>query len=297
MLNIKKINMKFSAALVSMVVLFVTVFSLSSSKADAGDITLKYNAHNARTGGYLRQYSLTVEGNNARTVIGNDDRVIDYSKNGVVKIITNYGLGSGFVVDEHTIATAAHCVYNQAISSILFFDKDGNNSMTITNPVEYHIPEKYIARAGLEYTYETSYYDYALITVKQSLKDYCCFDFGMMTKQFPDLSTNAISVSGFPGSVKGKTVNDYEKHALYTGTGKVNICNSENTGYVDLFYYTNDFTPGNSGGPIYVNEQINGQTYYTVVGIAVASTDPQNVGTAMSPTVLKFLRGNSNKNY
>ena len=57
----------------------------------------------------------TLSSTNARAVIGDDTRVVDFSKSGVVKI--NFTAsngesywGTGFVVDEHTIATAAHCV-------------------------------------------------------------------------------------------------------------------------------------------------------------------------------------------
>lgn len=299
MLNIKKFNVRLSAVFVSMVVLFVTVFSLSSSKADAGDLTFKYKVFNATTGNYLREYSLTVEGNKTRDIIGGtDDRVIDYTKSGVVKLIVkhkNFNLpyiGSGFVVDDHTIATAAHMVENRQITSILFFDQDGNNCMTITDPVEYHYPSDFV-RTG-----KASYEDYALITVKQSLEDYRCFDFGMMTEEFPDLASNVISVSGFPGEVRGnKEANTVSHHELYTGNGVVVGYETEHTGYVDFIKYTADATGGNSGGPAYVTEHINNQIYYTVIGIHAGGSTANNAAIAMSPTVLKFLRGNSNKNY
>lgn len=301
MFSIKKINTKLFAVLVSVVVLFVTVFSLSSSKTNAGDITRKYKVYNATTRNYLREYNLTVEGNNTRTVIGNDDRVLDYTKNGVVKIITNRGYSTGFVVDDHTIATAAHCVYNRTITSILFFDQNGNNCMTITDPVEYHLPEEYIYRYSVnnKYTFDCCYYDYALITVEQSLDDYRCFDFGMMTEQFPDMPSNVISVSGFPGIVRDKRVNSLDLHALYTGTGNITSCYTDETGYVDLMYYNADTTNGDSGSPVYVTEQENGKMYYTVIGIYAAEAIDinQNIGTSFSPPVLKFLKGNTNINY
>lgn len=312
MFSIKKINTRLLAVLVSVVVLFVTVFSLSSSKANAGDITLKYKVYNATTGQFLRDYNLTVEGNNTRAVIGDDDREVDYSKNGVVKIIIGefeeiepglmtayYRIGTGFVVDDHTIATAAHLFTNEEkneniirVSSLLLFDQDGNVSMTIKDPVEYHYPDKFVQQNE-----ERFFYDYALITVKQSLEDYRCFNLGMMTEEFPDKPTNVVSASGFPGEVRGKEVNTLSKHELYRGTGKATIFNRGSSGDIELIYYTADTTGGNSGGPVYVAEHINDKIYYTVIGINVRGTDIQNIGTAMSPTVLKFLRGNTNKNY
>ncbi len=293
MLNTKKFSTRLSAILVSMVILLVAVFSLSSSqKVEAGDFTLRYNAHDARTGAYLRTYSLTVEGNNSRAIVNGDDREVDYSKNGVVKIITNYGLCSGFVVDEHTIATAAHCVYNQAITSILLFDKNGNNNMTITNPVEYHFPCKYAENPA-----ERHLYDYALITVKQSLEDYECFNFGMMIESYADSETNVVYSAGFPGIVRGNVVNAYTTHALYKGTGNVNSFNKGNSGNIEYIYFTADMTPGDSGGPIYVTEGVGDKLYHTVVGIQVNTSDYHGMADAMSPHLLKFLKGNTNKNY
>lgn len=297
MLNIKKFNVRLSAVFVSMVVLFITVFSLSSSKADAGDLTLSYKVYNATTGSYLRQYNLTVEGNNTRAVIGTDEREVDYSKNGVVKLIIyditrgKTDIGSGFVVDDHTIATAAHCVKNKTIKSILFFDQDGNNCMTITDPVEYHYPTKYENRS------EYHYYDYALITVKQSLNDYRCFNLGMVIKEFENKTTNVVSASGFPEEVRGVKVNTVDHHELYRGTGHITNLVDKNTGYVDLINYDADISVGDSGGPVYVAEHENNKMYYTVIGINVRDTGVINVGTAISPTVLKFLKGNTNKNY
>ncbi len=300
MLNIKKFNVRLSALFVSAVVLFVTVFSLSSSqKVEAGDITLSYNAHDARTGAYLRTYSLTVEGTKTRDVIGTDEREIDFSKNGVVKIITNYSMSTGFVVDEHTIATTMHSVYNQAIESILLFDKDGNNTMTITDPVEYHFPVNYLSFHSVDFS---NPYDYALITVKQSLKDYQCFDLGMVTESFKDKPNNVVSVAGFSGLTHGNTGgNNYETHRLYRGTGHLTNSHAVEYDYIDLIDYDADASSGASGGPIYVSEEIAGQLYCTVIGIHAygSGTNPPdvNTGVAISPHVLKFLKGNSNKNY
>lgn len=308
MLNIKKFNVRLSAVFVSMVVLFITVFSLSSSKADAGDFTLKYNVYNAATGQFLRDYNLTVEGNNARWEIRDDDREVDYSKNGVIKVITKeleeiepgkftvtYHTGTGFVVDDHTIATAAHLLKKEntiRVSSLLFFDQDGNVSMTIKDAVEYHYPDKYTPNGEKHHLY-----DYALITVKESLKDYRCFGFGMMTEDFPNSPSNVISVSGFPGEVRGIEVNTLSKHELYRGTGIVTSFDKGNSGNIEYIVYTAYASHGDSGGPVYVAEHINNKMYYTIIGIETHGSDYHNMAVAMSPHVLKFLRGNSNKEY
>ena len=107
------------------------VFVLSLSLSLPTDCVSAANSNNAvsytvfslkRGGTYKTKYTLnpvdTLSSTNARAVIGDDTRVVDFSKSGVVKI--NFTAsngesywGTGFVVDEHTIATAAHCVCEQ----------------------------------------------------------------------------------------------------------------------------------------------------------------------------------------
>ena len=62
-------------------------------------------------------------------------------------------------------------------------------------------------------------------------------------------------------------------------------------------YYSNDTTPGNSGGPIYITETYNGQTYKTVVAITTSSpydSEDYNIGTRITTELLRFFKFNSN---
>lgn len=82
-----------------------------------------------------------------------DDRVVDFSKTGVVKIFTEVEgephFGSGFIVGPHTIATAAHVVsnsrpYNSAIvKNILSFNADGTQRTNTITPLEIHVPSEF----------------------------------------------------------------------------------------------------------------------------------------------------------
>ncbi len=113
----------------------------------------RYHVYDAKTGNYNKSYHLPPMSsvNNSRAIIGDDERVIDWTKSGTVKLITtplddsvdyDYSEGTGFVVSDHVIATASHCVYNQKISEILLFDNTGKVTLHAT-PVEYHIPDDY----------------------------------------------------------------------------------------------------------------------------------------------------------
>ncbi len=264
-----------------------------------GNSSSRYRVFNAKTGEelILKNYTLTEskkfynDSNNSistRSVIGTDDRVTDWSKNGVVKIMgSNAFIGSGFVVGNHTIATAAHCVNNKSLSTIILFDNNGNK--TNATPVEYHVPEMY---------YSSNQYDYALITVEEDLSDYMQFDLGAVLNYSPS-HNNAVTNTGFPGTIQKSdgtftTVNDGSIHNMYSSTGSIIGINDK------YFYHTVDTSHGDSGSPVYYTETINGQTYYTVVGIHVrGDSNPfddieRNEATRITTELIRFYKQNPN---
>lgn len=308
---VKNFSIRTIAVVVSVIVFMVSVMSFSRFTADAVYESRAYFKYEAQTGKRISgYYMLYAPENTASTyrLIDEDERVVDWSKSGVVKLLTTEVDGNGnqineqdcvtgFVIDNHTIATAAHCFYNfkdkcnYRVDSILFFDKSGNVSMEITDPVEYHIPRQYT-------TTEFSDCDYALITVSQNLRDYVQFNLGYVTDEF----RGEVSVTGFPklrdddyynkGEEK-ETLNNIENHQMYTGKGNV-IGFTTN----DLVKYTNDTSRGNSGSPVYVTEELYGKEYYTVIAINVKPGDrTYNAGVRMTPEVLRFYKGNPNKQY
>ena len=275
------------------------VVTLASPAAETpqGDSSSRYRVFNAKTREelILKNYTLTEstkyynDSNNSistRSVIGTDDRVVDWSKNGVVKIVTADGMiGSGFVVGKHTIATAAHCVNNKSLSNIILFDNNGND--TNATPVEYHIPQMY-------YTYPDKY-DYALITVEEDLSDYMQFDLGTV-RNYSSSRNIAVTNTGFPGELEnpdGTTirVNDDENlHNLYSSTGSVVST------YDKYFCHTADTSGGDSGSPVYYTETINGQTYYTVIGIQVGGGTDNNKAMRITTELIRFYNQNPHIN-
>ncbi|MDE6797758.1 MAG: trypsin-like peptidase domain-containing protein, partial [Ruminococcus sp.] len=267
-----------------------------------------YRIYNAKTGDVLKEkYTLSklASSNNARSVIGDEDRVIDWTKSGVVKLISsNYYLGTGFVVGDHVIATAAHCLYDyenttpkpELLSEILLFDSKNNKTISVT-PIESHIPVAFINAVDSKHRYVNKS-DYALITVKEDLHAYKNFNLGVPLKSFDD-SHSVVTVTGFPAKIgkpgEEKIVNNHYDHMMYSGNGP--IYNGNDT----LIQYTADMTPGNSGGPVYLTESYNGTTYYTVVGINVSNPSKDNVdyqkyntGTRMTTDLIHFYNNNPN---
>lgn len=288
----RSIPVKIIIVFTAWVLLFVSVGAFKSSADEIVSLGESYNVYNANTGALLRSYTLSDaiispnnNGDQVNTVIGTDDRYIDWSMSAVVKIITNGGFGTGFIVDDHTIATAAHCVYNTQIINILLFNSNGAVSQSLT-AVEYHVPIEYINQ---------NENDYALITVSNDLSSYCQFQLGSSLPLAATLETQ-VTVTGFPGSASGNTnINTMTDHNMLTGIGTL----LPNTGWgADLhILYTKDASGGNSGGPVYVNESFNNTTYYTVIGINVSEAGTYNIGTKLNSKHFKFYLSNTNLIY
>lgn len=290
-------------------------------------ITRYYNVYNAQTGNYLRNYSLSVptddnsgakssgdetKSEGERGIVGTtDDRISDWSNRGTAKVMCNSSecsvgyLGSGFVVGPHTIATAAHVVfytesnYAYKLSEILLFD--ANQTSHSFTPVEYHVPVDFVNETGFV---EDHNCDYALITVEEDVSDYMSFNLGSITDT---AATNNLTVAtvGFPhyiysniqgiGGPYGIEINNATYHDERLSTGSVTNTTA------NVIKFTADTSKGNSGGPIYAVESLNGVTYHTVVGINVSQpTDffaSYNTGTRFNASILKFLKANTNIQY
>lgn len=299
MIKTNVLNFKKGVAVFIAMLMMVWLFSYTTNNySDAANSSLTYRVYNAKTGGFLRTYTLAPleTDDNSRAVIGDDDdRVIDWTKSGVVKIMnSSYYLGSGFIVGRHTIATAAHCLCDykngnsKIVSEILLFDTNGNVSLHAT-PVEYHLPTTFVNNAVANngkdnYNSES---DYALITVKEDLSAYMCFDLGAPLDSFKDKNAT-VTVTGFP-----KEHNTYTNHMKYSGNGEVsNITNN-------LLYHKADTSGGNSGSPVFLTESLQGKTYYTVVAINIAGSKAniENIGTRITTDLIHFYKSSKNLNY
>lgn len=243
-------------------------------------------------------------------IIGTDTRYADDETDGVVYID---GVGTGFIVGKHTIATAAHCVYvrgatpttgywNTNVSHIYLTDSNGqaDTSYSLT-PVEAHIPYGFLNIPG--YTYPSSeQYDYALITVEENLSSYPRFALGIPYNpySFSAFGQYNIYTSGFSGTKPDGNPNS--SHQLYTSYGNL-VYRSDTINSV-LFFDT-DLTYGNSGGPVYVKETVtqSGTTHNINTAISICSdiynynTPHHNSGPCINAIMLKFYLNNINAIY
>ncbi len=239
---------------------------------------------------------------NSRGIIGDDERWPSWDKNGVVQISHSAGVGSGFVVAPHVIATAAHCVYNSATSSgnssikIRLFDTNGVVEH-IYDAVETHIPYNYIASVGDG----VNKYDYALLTVEEDLSEYMCFELGVALDSASESGKTVLN-TGFPTYVNGEYVNmGNTLYTMYSSQGNLLDISDEDVDEHSYdrtrqLFYDNDTTGGNSGGPVYVTESYNGRVYHTIVAIhsSTSETYNYNIGIRITTDLLRFYKYNPN---
>ncbi len=286
-MKLKKISNAIVAVVVTVLMCLLSIvtptYSASAANVNTSCVYYKYTG----SGTYVSQYTLSPVGVvqtptvSTYSIIGDDDRYMDFSKNGVVRLASNGG--TGFVVDEHTIATAAHCVYNRTtgsavpVTKIDFYSTSNSAAnpdpvKTITEVESIHIPRNYMTQSNY---YD---YDYALITVEDDLSDYLCFNLGLALDGIVDTDAE-VYVTGFPQG---------NFNAMYTGSGEIIKCND-----LTLDYNT-DTEHGQSGAPVYIATTFQNKVYYTVVAIHTRGAGVHNYGTRMTTNLLHFYLNNPN---
>lgn len=217
-------------------------------------------------------------------IIGDNDMIRDYDT-AVVRLSVG---GTGFIVGEHVIATAAHCVYNTAFidNTIEIVDKN-NNVIDSFHAESVHVPVDYFSSNG----FIQQDNDYALLYVPSvDLSDYGMFSLGVAKDEFVTDSRKQVVVSGFPQEYPGG-YGSGPCEIRFKAAG--NIYSQWNEHHL---YYTADTAGGDSGGPVYVEEGFtaNGQwySYKTVVGIHMSFAGAYNTGVRITPELLAFYNHN-----
>ena len=234
---------------------------------------------------------------NRGMLLAPDER--DYENINVVEL--SYGnndtfIGSGFIIDNHVVATAAHCVYNSSgfISDLKvnIYNSNGevtNSNLLFSSDAEYiHIPKLYVDYLGSNPTIQDNY-DYALIYVEddlfqQGITGLTPWNIGIATTEF--MNTNGLATtSGF------RWYNNIL--ARYYDEGNVLSITSDNHNLPALRITTNGTSfPGKSGGVLYYQSSYSSYYYRSAIAIVTGAADPQNGGntwaTKITPTLLKF---------
>jgi len=280
-----------------------TVSGFTPNSTASSSAQREYMRYEYSTGHLLNSYNLTptlINLNstiNSRAIIGDDDsRYPSYNpeNTGIVSLSDNYGRATGFIVGDHHIATAAHCVYRKGIDvphhwknlTINLYDENGVITSNELTPVEAHIPAEYIDS-------DDSTYDYALITVEEDLSDYVQFSLGT------PYNANATAYANVPIYVTGSPVDLLDENnitRLYSAEGR--LMNKIETGNTDVLYYNVDTAGGDSGAPVYTITKIGSQYVYTAIAVHHGGDeDTQNWGSMVTNYHLQFYNNNPNMSY
>lgn len=227
--------------------------------------------------------------------VGNDiDAIVDGSdtlwnitnlpeSNSIVRIkVWNTGRSpfcvTGFVVNNHTIATAAHCVYGDHYETgsedfynnieITFYNSNGTISNETLNEIAVHIPTAYKTSDSREN-------DYALITVEDNISSssHPYFAIGnyynLLTLNYSHIP---IYVTGCPASPHNS--DNSNGALLYTQMGHLSSTNNTDSTYIR---YNVDTLGGDSGAPVYtVIKDSNNNYFYTALSLHQGGNDNDN---------------------
>ena len=239
---------------------------------------------------------------NQRLIIGDDDRyeATGEENTGIVKLNINGNLGTGFIVGDHEIATAAHCVYDYDNSNwysnmgITTYNSNGTPSSTNLTAVEAHIPKDFTTAIKYSDTYHMN--DYAVITVQQDLSNYIHFDLASSynVKIF-DYEDVPIYITGCPWIINNGAAYNSDYH-LYSCEGNIYTDNNTSIIHVDC-----DANGGQSGSPIYTitKHNTNGVITYTysALGIYKGTDFQSSIGSIITKYHLQFYKGNAYLNH
>lgn len=223
-----------------------------------------------------------------------DDRVPDKENIAVVWTST----GTGFIVDDHVIATNAHCVYNDdglvRAMRVKIYNEDCSQVLDIVDPVEVHIPNAYILNRESNKELARQY-DYALLYVTEDISQYGMLPLGVPTDDFMSSGATVYS-SGFP---QATSTNPYaNSNTRLVSSGKImDFRGGKDAALFERKIVFNNYSSeGNSGGPVYVSTTCLGKTYKTAIGIlhGGSKNKDKSYGVRVTSDLLMFYYNNPN---
>ena len=134
-----------------------------------------------------------------------------------------------------------------------------------------------------------NHFQHRSIYVENDLSSYGKVSLGTATDYFTSSGSN-ISISGYPAEVSENSVGDKR----YYSSGAVK---SSSTSYrLDTYAYASG---GNSGGPMYTQYTLNGETFRCAIGIRTNTDQDDNAiqfskGVRITTPILRFFKDNNN---
>lgn len=272
-----------------------------------------YWKHNCSSTNVYSYEEYTLNNSLTRTVQSREipgiENTIDDENNNVVMITAGQGesgsIASGFIIDDHIIATAAHCVTDNGKNGnptsfstnikVRVYQDEGVTLAETCDAVSVHVPKSFMDYGN---DYRRCNYDYALIYVEEDLSEYGICNIGYMTDEFMATSTRIVT-SGF-------TTSDNETLQRYYSSGYIvdfEELDENSTVYENktLRYRTLGCSRrGKSGGPSYYEKTFGSVTTKVVVGILTHGGIDEETGVnygsrgvMFTPTIARFYFNNS----
>jgi V8-like Glu-specific endopeptidase len=162
--------------------------------------------------------------------------------------------GSGVIIGPHTVLTASHLLWdasvNEGASAITVFPGYNQGGTPIAGQWAEHYNT--IDDSGGKETEATSQNDFAIIDFSTDLTPYGSFGVGV------NYTGGLVNMTGYPGNLNGVQTQQ---------AGSV----SANALYAALDYGTLTTSPGDSGGPLWINEGTAANPEPVVVGLVSTS--------------------------
>lgn len=284
----------------------------STETVDAVATTRSYMRHyySNNVTNPVTEYSLTVDpydnivqsssddNRQQRTIIDDNDMIRDYDT-AVVNLWSDYNIpvGTGFIISDHVIATAAHCVYTGSyFNNLKIKITDSNNKVKTITPKYTDLSKTFYTNYSGNYSNTCMNNDYALIYVEEDLSEYGSLKMGVALDEYVNKHGEVI-VSGFPRQDSYPENYDGQPAGLrFKAKGRIL------SSTLSVLRYDADTYKGDSGGPVYAEEGFTNQhydhyDYKTVIAIDIASNKSENTGLRITPDILKFYYNNSNIDY
>lgn len=203
--------------------------------------------------------------------------------------------GSGFIIGDHEIMTAAHCVTTTLPNEYGMYMEAPNINITIptanpSNGTDISLTPEFMTVPN-DYFDSVPGNDYAIIKVKEDLSVYGQVFLGLGTDEtVNDTPVHALGYNYINGAPVMKISNGYINN------------NGNDLGDV-LYRCSSTIYGGTSGGPLYsqcrfgvsgsTDSEKKVQTYKTVTGIVVGNYDDnKTIATRITPEILQFAYNN-----
>ena len=227
----------------------------------------------------LYEFYITNSNNvSAFSIIGEDEREIigassfkPYCRICLLKITYEdgtLGYGTGWFYSTDRVATAGHCIYDQ---------DHGWATRIIVEPGHYDGIAPYGTAFATNMITSINWknngddkYDYGLIELDWPLGEHCGY-FGYSVTSFP--IGKEVTLIGYPGD---KDI-DFEKWYQWGMTGRILLYSEQK------LYYTIDTFSGQSGAPIYINEN-------NVIGIHTNGGELYNSGRRIDDSLFNMMQ-------